>query len=296
VCYTGLLVMMSRVGNIFLFVGLLAGVVWAARQHSAPVAAEWLAQHEAVLRRVMDLPRNVTLEFKQTRPADTPDYTVVVLDVVRGERRQEFELPVSKDGQRVRYDGRVVALASPFEALQAKITLDNVPARGPAEAPLTIVEYSDFTCVYCQRFFQNHGRELQARYGGQVRFVYKHFPLGASRPGSEEAAAAAACAFRQGNEPFWRYHDRLFEASERLGAGRPLFLQLALRAGVDAAALRRCLGAGEGARAVARDTDEAEALGVDGTPTFYVNGRPIYGLPSREYFFHIVEEELALAR
>lgn len=287
---------MQRLGNIALLLGLLLGVVWAGRQASGAVNAEWAARNDALLRRVMNVPSAVGLEFKQTRSAREPGYTLAVFEVTQSHRRQEFALPVSQDGQRLRYDGRMYALADPFGPLRAQISLDNVPSRGAAEAPLTIVEFSDFTCIYCRRFFEDYERPLLDLYGSRVRFVYKQLPLGPARPGSEEAAVASACAFRQGNEQFWSYHDKLFAAADRLGEGASLLLELAREAGVATAGFQKCLEERQGQADVARDSQEAERLGLDATPTFFLNGRPVPGLVPRDYFFEIIEEELTAAR
>lgn len=286
---------MQRLGNIALVLGLLAGVVWAGRQARGAVNAEWAARNDALLRRVMNVPRAVGLEFKQTRPAKEPGYTLAVFEVVQSHRRQEFALPVSQDGERLRYDGRLYPLADPFGPLRAQIALDNVPTRGLAEAPVTIVEFSDYTCVYCQQFFETYEQLLLDRYGNQVRIVYKNLPLGPARPGSEEAAAASACAFRQGNEQFWSFHDKLFASAKRLGEGPEVLREAAREAGVNTINFRQCLEERQGQVDVARDTEEASRLGVDATPSFFINGRPVPGLVPREYFFQIIEEELAAA-
>jgi protein-disulfide isomerase len=286
---------MKQVGEFLLLVGLLAGVLWAVRT-SEPVGARWMAENDAVLRRILNVPAEVGLEFRRIGPTEEPDMTLVAFAVVRGGERSEFELPVSRDGRRVRYDGRLLELADPFAPVRAEISLENVPARGPASAALTIVEFSDFTCQYCQQFFRTLEPELLARYGRQIRLLYKQVPAGEARPGSEEAAVAAACAFRQSNEHFWLYHDRLFSQAARLAEGRPVLLELAREAELNLPAFEQCLRERQGLADVARDVEEADRLGVDATPTFFFNGRPFYGLPPREYFFRIVEDELAAAQ
>ena len=286
---------MKQAGEFLLLVGLLAGLLWAART-SEPLGARWAAENEAQLRRILNVPPSVRLEFQDTRPAKEPETTLVVFEIIRGEERMEFELPVSRDGRRVRYDGRDLDMTDPFSSIRSEIALENVPVRGPERAPLTIVEFSDFTCQYCQQFFRTIEPELLARYGQQMRLVYKQAPAGAVRQGSEEAAVAAACAFRQSNEGFWAYHARLFREAARLGEGKTVLVELAREAELNLPAFEQCLSQRQEFEAVARDVEEADRLGVDSTPTFFFNGRPLYGLPSRDYFFHIVEEELAAAR
>jgi protein-disulfide isomerase len=286
---------MRQVGEFLLLFGLVAGVWWALRT-SEPVGAYWAAENEAVLRRLFNLSPEDGLEFRGVRPAKDPEFVEVTFEVALGGTRQTFTLPVSRDGRRVQYDRRVMDLAEPFREVQAEISVDNVPAHGAENAALTIVEYSDFTCQYCQQFFNTIEPELLARYGRRVRLLYKHLPASEMRTGSLEAALAAACAFRQGNENFWAYHARLFSQASRLGEGRPVLLELAREVELDVPALARCLDEKQSFPDVARDVEEADRLGVDATPSFFFNGRPYYGLPPREHFFRIGEEELAAAR
>jgi protein-disulfide isomerase len=288
---------MSRFGSLVLMVGLLAGVLWAGRQ-GAPgsVDAGWAAAHDQELRRVLNLPPSAELEFREVQEKADAARVLAVLDAVDGNVRERLQLTVSRDGEQLLYEGRTYRLADPFAAIRERIALGNPPALGPADAPVTIVEYSDYTCVYCRRFSLTQEKEILDRYHGQVRLVYKHFPLVHVRPAAEDAAVAAACAYRQGNQQFWAYHQALFQQAERLEEGRGLFLELAREAGLNAAPFRRCLDERQGLFEVARDVEEAESLGVQVTPTFFVNGRSVYGVIRPEYFFYIVEQELAVAR
>lgn len=290
---------MNRLGSLVLVLGFVLGVVWAGRQAArtagSAVDASWAARHNSHLRRVLNVPPSVKLEFKRAEAAAGSDFTVVVFEVEDEQRRYPLELYVSRDGRRVLYDNRIYDVDDPFSAIREQIRLDNAPGRGPAEAPLTIVEYSDYTCVYCRRFFLTLEKPLFERYPGQLRLVYKHFPLAELRSWSEDVAVAAACAFRQGNKPFWALHEKLFPEAPRLREGRTVLLELAQGAGLNLPAFRRCLDGRDTLLEVARDVREGERLGVQGTPTFFINGRPVPGLLPPEHFFQIVDEELAAA-
>lgn len=285
---------MSRFGSILLGLGLLLSIAWAGRQ-AAPgqLDAQWAARNELQLRRVLNLPAAWQLQFKQMREVASEDYTVVVFDLVEGDDRSPFELYVSRDGQRVFYDRRVYELADPFQSIREQLQLAGAPARGPADAPVTIVEFSDYTCGYCRQFFRTHEDALFKRYGNKVRLVHKNFPLVGLRSWSQGASVAAACAFREGNSDFWALHKRLFQPSARLKEGGAMLLELARQAGVDGRGFTQCLQHQDGLAEVARDVAEGENLGVQGTPTFFVNGRPIPGLLSLENFFEVVDQELA---
>jgi protein-disulfide isomerase len=291
---------MARIGSAVLILALLAAVGWLARHDSAAgkagaeINGEWAAAHESELRRALNLPGTIELNFKEVGESSVPDYRLLKFELVAGERRRPLRLYVSHDGRRLLYD-RVYELDDPFRLNRQRIDLTNAPARGPAEAPVTIVEYSDYTCGYCRRFFEQLEEPLLERYGGRVRFVYKHFPLVGLRAWSEDAALAGACAYRQGNDRFWALHPRLFQSPARLKERTPALVELARDAGLDLSAFKSCLEKREALAEVERDVAEGEALGVEGTPTFYVNGRPIEGLVPPERFFQVVDEELAAA-
>jgi len=290
---------MARIGSVVLIIGLLVAVGWMARHDSAAgkaaeINSEWAAAHQAELRRALNLPGFVELNFKELGESSVADYRLLKFELVAGERRRPLQLYVSHDGQRLLYD-RVYELDDPFRVNREKIDLASAPARGPAEAPVTIVEYSDYTCGFCRRFFEQMEEPLFERYGGRVRFVYKHFPLVGLRAWSEDAALAGACAYRQGNDRFWALHPKLFQSPARLKERTPALAELAREAGLDVPAFRTCLEKRETQGEVDRDVAEGDALGVEGTPTFYVNGRPIEGLVPAEDFLAIVDEELAAA-
>ncbi len=294
---------MTRLGSLILVIALAGAIGWTARKHASStdeaaaveVNARWVDVHYPQLRRILNLPASMELEFKEVEKSETPGYQLVVFDLVDGERRREFELHVSQDGRRVLYD-RLYPVENPFEELRRQIRLEGAPARGPADAPVTIVEYSDYTCGYCRQFFRTIEEPLFARYGDRIRFVYKNFPLTGLRSWSKEAAIAAACAYRQGNDRFWALHDKLFQAASQLREGEPVLVRLARETGLDVPAFRQCLEQQEGLIDVARDIEEGERLGVEGTPTFFINGRPVPGLVPPAFFFQIVEEELAAAQ
>lgn len=291
---------MARIGGVILIVGLLVAVGWVARHDSAAdkagaeINGEWAAAHQAELRRALNLPEDIALEFKAVAESPVRDYRLLKFELVAGPRRRPLQLYVSHDGRRLLYD-RVYELDDPFRANREKINAGKAPARGPADAPLTIVEYSDYTCGYCRGFFEQMEEPLFERYGADVRLVYKHFPLTGLRAWSEDAALAGACAYRQGNDRFWALHGRLFRSPARLKAGPEALAGLAQEAGLDVPAFKACLEQREALPEVTADIAEGDRLNVQGTPTFFVNGRPIEGLLPAGEFFAILDEELAAA-
>jgi protein-disulfide isomerase len=161
------------------------------------------------------------------------------------------------------------------------------PVRGPANAPITIVEYSDFQCPFCARVNPTLER-IRQTYGDKVRIVFKDFPL-PNHPEAPKAAEAAYCAGDQGK--YWEMHDRLFANQQALQV--PALKQYAAALGLDTAAFDKCLDSGKHAGRVAANMEAGEALGISSTPTLYVNGRPVVGAQPFEYFKIVIDEELA---
>jgi protein-disulfide isomerase len=160
--------------------------------------------------------------------------------------------------------------------------------KGDPSAPVTIVEFSDFRCPYCGRFTNGAGRQIDEQYveAGLVRFGYQHFAfLG---PDSQMAAEASECAAEQG--AFWEYHDLLFGG--QAGVNTEGLSRFADELGLDVEAFDDCLSSGKYASLVRGETASAQSLGVTGTPSFLVNGRPLVGAQPFEVFEQIIEAEL----
>ncbi len=179
------------------------------------------------------------------------------------------------------------AVAISLEAPRLTVADAGRPARGPADAPVQIIEFSDFQCPFC---FQAHPTvaKVLSTYGDKIRFVYRHYPL-PNHPNARPAAEAAACAAEQ--DKFWPYHDRLFENQSKLSA--PDLKQHAAALGLDAAKFGACVDSHKYSDLVDEDMAAGEEAGVSGTPAFFVNGRVLGGAQPFEAFKRVIDEELA---
>jgi protein-disulfide isomerase len=183
--------------------------------------------------------------------------------------------------------GLVASLIIPRgpEASEARVALD--PAIGPEDAPVEIVEYSDFGCSSCRAWHNSGIRErIIETYGDQVRFVYKDFPAvsNSTKPGE-----AGQCAFDQ--DMFWEFHDYVFENYR--GVASDHLAYYALMAGLDVQAFQMCLGSGYHRVTVRSDWNEARSLGFRGTPSFIVNGEPLAGSATYEALSAAIDEALS---
>lgn len=159
------------------------------------------------------------------------------------------------------------------------------PTIGPADAPITIIEFGDFRCTYCKRFFDETLYPLLDAYEGQVHFVFRDFPI--LGPDSIQAALAAECADDQGR--FWVFHDRLY-ADQILT--RDAFLQHATELEMDVDTFTTCLDDEVHQAEIETDYVAASQLGVGGTPTFFINGKILIGAQPYDSFVAAIEAEL----
>ena len=166
------------------------------------------------------------------------------------------------------------------------VATDGSPAKGPANAPVEIVEFSDFQCPYCLRSAPTVSQVLKT-YGDKVRFVYRHYPL-PNHPNAKSAAEAAACAAEQGK--VWPYHDRLFGDATKLGQAD--LKRSAAELGLDTTKFDACVDTHKHQAAIEADLQAGMDAGVDGTPAFFINGRMISGAQPFEVFKKLIDDEL----
>jgi protein-disulfide isomerase len=162
------------------------------------------------------------------------------------------------------------------------------PSRGPADAPIQIVEFSDFQCPFCSRATGTL-KKLEDTYPGKIRVVYRDFPLVSIHPQAAKAAEAAACANDQGK--FWAMHDVLFGHQDKLQEAD--LKKSAADLGLEATAFNECLDSGKHAADWQKNAAEGEKYGVQSTPAFFINGRMVVGAQPYESFAKVVDEELA---
>jgi protein-disulfide isomerase len=160
-------------------------------------------------------------------------------------------------------------------------------ARGPADAPITIVEFSDFQCPYCRRAVPTLDKVLE-KYPKDVRLVYRHLPL-RSHQRARPAAEASLCAGEQ--DQFWAYHDKLFDNSRQLEDSH--LVGYAEQIGLDKNRFQQCFESGKFASQVDADLEAAQQVGITGTPAFVVNGVLISGAKPPEEFYRVIDAELA---
>jgi predicted DsbA family dithiol-disulfide isomerase len=228
-------------------------------------------------------PSEETLRVLYETVASPEPYEKVRPQIVKAIRDRRLERAKRAYMETLRAEFNVKILLAPP---RAEVETAETPTRGPANAPVKIVEYGDFECPYCQKI-QPVLDKILAEYKGKVAFVYKDWPL-ENHASAQKAAEAAHCAGAQGK--YWEYHDRLYTTKQ---VTLPELKAHARALGLDAAAFDACLDSGQKAGLVKAQLAEGQALKLEGTPSFFINGRFFVGI-NEENLRKIIEEELRI--
>jgi protein-disulfide isomerase len=215
------------------------------------------------------------------------------LEEVRGQVIMLMQREKSEEAVRGLLEGlkQGVALETSFPDVRSPprdvAAAAHTATKGSKNAKVRVVEFADFQCPYCT-IAATSVKELHSRYGDKVEFAYRHFPLRSIHPDAQRAAEFAQCSRDQGK--FWELHDKMYGDQEKLD--EPSLRAAAAAVGLDAKKLDECLSSGRATAEVEEDMKAAEALGVGGTPTFFVNGRQHAGAATVEALAAAIDAEL----
>jgi protein-disulfide isomerase len=239
------------------------------------------AKLEAYLRYV-DLYRGpITLKIDDPKPSKyLPGFSEVTVHLTSGTTSRDDLYYVSADGQTI-VSGDVYNMSkSPFQSNLDRLNLEGAPSFGPANAPVTIVEFGDLQCPDCKMEAPVLRQAMPAEFGSKVRVVFKDFPLESIHPWARAAAIAGRCVYRQNKESFWKFYDWMYENQQDIEADtlNPKILKWAADNKLDGTQIGRCIETKATEAEVNKNIAEGRALGVRGTPSLFINGRKIGGL------------------
>jgi protein-disulfide isomerase len=263
----------------FLFlIGLLAAsLVSAAPAKSALDKTTF----EHYLRHIELFRGEVTFRIDDPKPSkNLPGFSEVLVHVVHKNVEQDEMFFISADGQVVIH-GDVFNLGKqPFQTNLDKLTLADQPSFGPADAPVTIVEFGDFQCPDCKMEAPILRKEMTAALGDKVRVVFKNYPLESVHPWARAAAIAGRCVYQQGEPAFWKFYDWIYANQDEVTGDnlKSKIVEWAGQNSLDSVKLGQCIDSKATEPEVNRSIVEARSLGVQGTPTLFINGRKIGGL------------------
>lgn len=187
---------------------------------------------------------------------------------------------------------------APAPGQKVDVSIGNLPVRGNKDAKVTIIEFSDFQCPFCGRFFSETESSLFKEYvdTGKARFAYRHLPLTQIHPNAFKASSASECANEQGK--FWEYHDTLFKnqnAWSNLDNASAVskFKEYATTLGLNSGQFNSCLDSDKYKANIDKDLADSASAGANGTPTTFVNGQSVVGAQPFASFKTIIDQELS---
>jgi protein-disulfide isomerase len=240
------------------------------------------------------VPPSVQISVGPRTPSpDFPNYDKITVTLSLGERKQTTDFLLSKDGKELVRVTKLDISKDPFAEIMSKLDVAGRPVRGNKDAKVTIVNFDDFECPFCSRMHQTLVNDILKAYGDRVRVIYKDYPLAEIHPWATRAAIDANCVAAQSPDAYWDLAD-YFHANQReiTGSGKKLedqfksvdeaAIMAAQKHKVDLAKLQSCIKAQPG-QVVKDSVKEATGLGIQATPTMFVNGDRVDGaLPPAE--------------
>jgi protein-disulfide isomerase len=260
---------------------LMTGALAASAVSAQKKSAFDKATFEKYLRYVELFRGQVTIKIGDPKPSKyLPGFDEVTVQLSYNGGSKDEMYYVSKDGQTI-VDGDVYNInKSPFQANLDKLTTAGAPSFGPANAPVTIVEFGDLECPDCKMEAPLLHHNVPQTFPGKVRVFFKDYPLESVHPWSRAAAIDGRCVYRQGNQRFWNFYDWIYDHQEEIN-GDNLNSKVMGWAGqnkLDTIKLARCMDSKATEPEVNQSIAEGRALGLKGTPTLFIDGRKIGGL------------------
>ena len=281
---------MHRRGILFSVVALLA----AATLYAATADTETLIRYYRKKANVPAVQKVAVTGLKDSAIKGMKEGT---LEIGEGPATRKIPLVVSADGKYAIFGGIEDVTVDPSKAIMAKIKLDGYPSKGPKDAKVTIVEYSDFQCPFCTRAFKTIEDQVLKTYGDKVRFYFKHYPL-PFHNWAEPGAIAAECAREQKDDAYWAVYKGLFEGQSQINATnvKEKVATMLAESGIDMTKFNDCFDNKKPLAEVKAQMAEGSSVGVSGTPGFIINGRLVSGAQPFEQFKSIIDDELATAK
>jgi protein-disulfide isomerase len=241
---------------------------------------------EAYLRHLYAFGPNVALVVGAPKPTQVDGMLETNIDLTIDGNKQTVKFYVSKDGKFLFQGDLSDMTKDPLAQNLAQIQMKDSPSLGDSNATVTLVEYSDFECPVCRKL-HDALREILPNYAGNVRVVFKDFPIEQLHPWARTAAIAGRCAYQQDPKAFWKLYDLIYDNQEIISAANAWtkMMDYAGQSGLDADAFKACMASPEASAAVNASRANGQLLDVNSTPTVFVNGRRMVGADA-----HLLEQ------
>ncbi len=267
------------------------------RAQSPAPSPELSRRIENVLRQKFDLPPSVNITLGTRKPSDIAGYDQLPVTLASGTRSQVYEFLISKDDKNLAQLTKIDLSKDPL----AVIDLKGRPVRGNPDAKITIINYDDFQCPFCAQFHKTLVTQLMPEYGNNIKIIYKDYPLFKIHPWAIHAAVDANCLNAQNAAAYWSYADSVHASARDISGKSPLTEQFKAldtaardqtkKSGLDEGRMESCLKANDEA-AVYSSVKEGDALGIDSTPTMYINGERVSGAMPPDYFHLVLDRAM----
>jgi protein-disulfide isomerase len=288
---------MSRLSlQCFALLGLMATVLAAVPALIAQ-APNQPAIHEKIISYVRErfaIPASVKITMTDLRETPYTDFLETTITVDDGKDKRSQPLFVSKN-MRYLVEGSLFNLGGDSrQEIERLISLQDQPAQGPADAPVTLVEYSDLQCPVCANFQEELETDIVPKYGNKLRVVFKEFPLVNIHDWTLTGAIAAQCTYQIDPSKYVAFRSVVFKNQVSLSAehARDMLLHFGAEAGVDNMKLAACIDGRTSLSRVEANMHEGDALGIGQTPTSFINGRMFAGAPPSNEVYKLIDEAM----
>jgi protein-disulfide isomerase len=262
---------------------LLIVCLGCSAQSMAPEVARRIEQQVRIF---YTIPPRVKVILGPVKPSDFPNYDALTITFDGGEKKQTYDFLLAKDGKTLLRMTKLDLSKDPYAEVMKKIDVRGRPTRGNGKAKVIAVNYDDFECPFCSRMHQTLFPDLLKEYGDRVEFIYKDFPLAEIHPWATRAAVNANCLAAQSPDAYWDFADYIHANQKEVNAEKghdgqfAILDRMAIEQGqkhnLDGTKLQACIKAQQD-DTVKASVHEGEALGIEATPTMFVNGEQIDG-------------------
>ena len=233
-----------------------------------------------------NVPADVNIKIGPRTPSEFPNYDTVPVTLSRQEKSQTMEFLVSKDGKTLIRMTKIDLTEDPYAAAMKKIDVAGRPVRGNPNAKVTIVNYDDFECPFCARMHSTLMTEILPQYGDKIKIIYKDYPL-SMHPWAKHAANDANCLAKENGQGYWEFADYVHANQHSISGNQKdvqhsfseldhITLDIGKKNGADAARLQACIK-DQPDDVMKASMAEGDSIGVNATPTVFVNGERLDG-------------------
>ena len=273
-------------------------------QSAQSVPPEQSQRIERQVRTYYNIPANVNISLSTLKPSEFANYDALSIHMAGEGKTADYDFLLARDGKTLIRMVKLDLTTDPYAEKMKKIDVAGRSVRGDKNAKVTVVNYDDFECPFCSRMHQTLFPQILKEYGDRVAFIYKDYPLTEIHPWAMHAAVDASCLAAQNGDAFWDFADFIHANQKQVSSEKGLEGQYAAldhltteqgqKHNLDAAKLQACIKA-QNEDSIKASMHEADALGVQATPTIFVNGQELDGAVSLDEMRATLDRALSQA-